>query len=174
MSISETMEFNLSYRRTDFENIYYADSKGSYIKSEQVKKSVKFLMIAGIGFIICGCYSVFTENYTPLSYAVIALVIILFIYITEVMELYKWKNTVKTYLDGLDKVIKFSLTFGESYISITQDGFTYKYALKEFTKVDLTDEYVWLYGTDNILIPAASLDLGKFEELRNLVNDYFN
>lgn len=61
----------------------------------------------------------------------------------------------------------------EEYFSVIQDGEETIEHWSTIKRVKIFDSHIWLFGTENFLIPANSMKEDEYNNFRNLVSQKF-
>lgn len=162
-------EIILNYHRSHFEEIYFRNNNGNYIKSPVIKSSFKVLCVSTILFFITVLY------YLNSDIAVLAFVIIFYLipvldYLSNANKVRKWKLEVKEYLNNLDKIKNQSLTITEKSIAIKQDGKETIDNWDLFTSAEINNDFIALTGKGIIMLPAKSMKKEEFDFCKEFIS----
>lgn len=167
------MRIELKFNRKDFEELYFINGRGSYIKDEVIKSSFRNLLISGFVSMGLYIYSIVKSNYDLFFFSLIFLAIFFFVYIGAAKNVKKWRLQIKNYLDAQEKYSKHVLVANDDYLSIVQNDEETIEKWTNIERVKIFDSHIWILGIENFLIPAKSMSKKEYAELRGLISKKF-
>lgn len=167
-------KIELTFRREDFEEIYFKDRQESIYLNETIKPHFISLFILLI-LLISSLYYYYHTNELPVVPIILSCIFLiqLIVYIIRARVILKWKNQVTSYINSLAKINKHSIFLSEESLTIIQDNETIISKWIVFTKATINDESILLFGNDNYVFPKKSMGIRDYEYLKNFISSKF-
>jgi len=164
-------EIKLTFRKSDFKEVYYRNNNGHLFLSSTTKKNVKYSCLALTGVII----SILLCNYYNEYWAIFIASLFIFGFqliglLVSISRLLKWKNSVNAFLDRTSKHQSHSIVISDNAFSVIQDNNEIIAKWSEFKTAEITDQFVGIVGAQNYLIPAKSMNADDYKFLRDTVS----
>jgi hypothetical protein len=165
-------EIGITYRREDFEEIFFKDRAGDYFRSESVRGSFSAMAILGITLFMTLIYATFYSVY-PLIVWLLALMFVTHLvnYVRAARKLYRWKKEVKDYLDSTERYRQYSIILSAESFTIRRDDEDVIEKWENFKSAYLSDAYIRLYGQENFFIPSKSMSSDEYQVLREAISE---
>lgn len=147
------MEIELTFRRKDFQEVYFVNGQGSYTKDKNIKGVFRSLLICLGVLILSTIYSFLIDNYDLFSIAVVVTVIFLFVYVDRALAVRKWRKQVKDYLDDQERYKSHTLFLSDNSVSISQDDMETILKWGTFNSATIRDSHIcfWERKTSSFL-----------------------
>ncbi|CAN5445412.1 hypothetical protein BH11BAC3_BH11BAC3_42460 [soil metagenome] len=161
----------LTYRRHDFENIYFKDGQGNIFWSKPVKQYFIIALVFMIVALTSLVYAIFTNQlwgFTVFFFFLFA--VAFFTYAKQATIIFRWKKQVIRYLNNLAKIQNHELTLTNEAIALIQDDKETIDKWSNFTKVTFDNESITLYGFDIYLFPKQSMSITDYEYLKQFIS----
>ncbi len=164
-------EIDLKFNRKDFEEIFFNDDKGNYLKSPTTKVYFKYFIISLMAFIGASIYSLARNEYGFFVIGLIAFLVCLYFFLKAILDLRKWKREIKDYLDREEKFKSNKLILSDKFLSIKQDDNETVEEWSTINSAHISDNYIRLDGKVNVLIPSKTMSTDEYKELRKILSD---
>jgi c-di-AMP phosphodiesterase-like protein len=165
------LEIELTFRRRDFEEVYYVNGQGSYTKDKNIKGAFHALLICAGILMLSIIYSLLVNNYDLFSIVMVITVIFLIVYINRALAIRKWRKQIKNYLNDQERYECHRLFLSDNSISINQDDKETILKWNNFNSATIRDSHIWLLGKENLLLPAKSMKKEEYVFLKTLVSE---
>lgn len=165
-------EIILHFERTHFEDIYFKDDQGDYIKDPRIKNKFWVLLIYSISFPLTILF--YGSSYSKEIYILflILLAILGYDYYTQFVVLKKWKQKILIYLNDLESYTSHKIILSNQYFSIIQDTEEVIEKWSNFTKVEIKEDYMLLISEkENYFFPNKSMSSSDYNIFRAFVCD---
>ena len=164
-------EIQLRFNRKDFEEIYFRDHQGDYIRSPTTKTAFITLIITGVAFLSIFAYSFNDDSIALTFFFGFIFSFAIFNYVKDFVTLYKWKSQIFDYLDREEKYQNCKILLTENSFTLFQDDKETIEKWTNFTKVHSTVEFISLEGKENFLIPQKSMTTSDFQKLKDIISE---
>lgn len=163
---------NLTFRRRDFEDIYFKNSQGNIFLDTGIKKSFLIFLV----FIIISCvllvYSISTDKYIFLTViSFLCLLITGFMYCRQAIYIWNWKQKINSFLNELSHIKIHKITLTAYTISLEQDDEKTIEKWSAITKITMSEDYISLKGTQDYLFPKKSMSEIEFNYLADFASE---
>ena len=172
---TDVHEIPLSFHRSDFEDIFFADGKNRLFSYPYIVKEFYFLLAAllflGVGLLV------FFLNHQWVVLPILGLAMAGFIgwnLALKAQTIIRWRKGLKTYIDGLAKTKSFRLSVSDTSLSLIQDGHESLCKWDIFTQADIHAHYIHLRGKETFYFPKGSMAPDHFILLSNLISKRFH
>ena len=165
-----TTIIKLNFKREDFEEIYFVNHQGSYLRSPTTKTAFRVVAIAG-GFATCSLLYALLFGSTAISTTILILfVFALIYYIQDGYKLYTWKKEINTFLDREEQILKNTVVLSDKTFTFIQDDKKSIEIWENFKYIKISDEYVSLEGKENYIIPRKSMKLEEYRQFKEYLS----
>ena len=178
-------EFEISPIIEVYEEIYFANDNGHYLKSPQTKsffhKFAVSLIITVVLIIVSLSISNFSFDSAPTTLLLLLMIlfcigqivtIIFFLgFMQKALEIKQWKKQIRNYLKKLKVTTVYKVILTDSYFTIIQDDTEKILSWSSITKAELNSEYISLEGQENFFVPAKCITQGNYPELRKTLSE---
>jgi len=162
------MELFLTYRRSDFLEIYYRNNNGSWLFNKTTYNSFLLLSLSLIGLAISIAFD-YAQHIIPII--VILFGFILFDVASKFYAYFKWRKTVNAYLDVQEKYKSHKIQITSNYFSIEQDNDVTIERFDQITICEINTDFIHLSGTNTYLIPKKSMSDQEYANLTNILKE---
>ena len=160
----------LTFRRNDFEEIYFKNNQGDIFWGKTVKQYFIIFFLFLCVFLISVSYSLYTNLLWGIPVLFFFLGIISYLtYNAYASPVIKWKKQVIGYLDDLSKIKNHELHLTDGALTLIQDDETIITKWTSFRKATLNDTSIILTGNDTYLFPKKSMMPGDYEYLKDFI-----
>lgn len=161
---------DLHFLRQDFEEIYFKDHQGDYFRSPTTK-GIFIAMSIGLALLaITSVYVLFNDCMELIVFASIPVAFLAFYYIKACRILYAWKTQISEALDREEQYNRYQIILSDGSFSLIQDDKETIERWSNFLKATISDEYIFLEGSQHIMIPRKSLKAEDYVELKKVVS----
>lgn len=168
--IDSTTIIELTFRREDFEEIYFVNHEGNIFLSKTVKERFIILLVFICLFIISGTYSFFTNTLFGIPILSFFLLVIAgFSYRYYALPILKWKKNIDTYLKNLSQINNHAINLTPNSISVIQDGEEVIVKWVVITSAKITEKFITIAGTEIFFFPKKSMKDTDYQFLKNMV-----
>jgi len=171
--MEDTM-IDLTFRESDFKQIYYSNSNKNIFAFSSIKKiSFRILLLA----ITSGIIYFFSIDFPILSWLLMIGIISIAISISQIFipcsKYYSWKNSTDKYLKALSGVQYFKMILKENSFEYIQDNETKIEKWDNIRSSTIRDNYIWINSSsgDKYLFPAKAMNPQEFEKLKELIKE---
>lgn len=171
MEITKNMrtEFELIFDPSFFQEIYFADNKGSYFLSATTKRKTITLVVVSILFILC--LVLFRNRELLILISSFIFVVCLVDYLNAAFKLWRWKKTVNEYLKVTGTYSKHIISITDNAFSVKQDNEEHIEKWESIKSVDIGPNFLTISGKQNYIIPNRSLSPEDYRQLTELVSE---
>ncbi len=178
-------EFEISPIIEAYEEIYFANNNGHYLKSPQTKgifhKFAVSLITSVILIVVSLSIGNFSFDNTPTTPLLLLMVlfcigqivtIIFFLgFMQKALEIKQWKKQIRNYLKKLKVTKVYKVILTDSYFTIVQDDTEKILSWSSIIKAELNSEYISLEGQENFFVPAKCITQGNYPKLRKTLSE---
>lgn len=149
------MEIELKYNRSDFEEIYFSNNSGSYLKSDFTRKPFFHLIIS---LIILTLFIIFYNGFfAPVIFGIFFIYYLIW-YLINARKVYLRRKNVKEYLDKLDGQSKRKLIINDDCFHLEIDNQTYSENWGDIITKEINELYLFMASDEeSYLIPRKSI-----------------
>lgn len=162
---------DLHFSRQDFEEIYFKDHQGDYFRSSTTKGLFIALSVGLALLTVAGVYWFYNDSLELIVFACIPVALLAFFYIKACRVLYVWKTQVSNSLDKEEQYEHYQIILSDGSFSLIQNDKETIERWSNFVKATISDEYIFLEGSQNIMIPRKSLKAEDYGELKKVVSE---
>lgn len=157
----------LTFRRQDFEEIYFKNNQQSIFKSAELKHDFIIMMLFGSLGIVSLLYFLITDKYWRFpAFLLFMFVVSLIFYIIKARPVLKWKKQVVSYLNGLEKIKHHEIIITNEALTCIQDEVTTIVKWENFSKAVLNDQSITLSGVESFFFPKKAMTANDFTFLK--------
>ena len=169
--MNKTIEIALNFVRSDFEEIFFKDNQGDYIKDPTIKNRFIYFLLSLIGFLILLIQYLITQEIGALIIALIALLTFGYYYLERFLVLKKWRKEIVVFLDKAEQYSSHKLVLSDNYLSIIQDNIESIEHWENFKSVKVYEDFIFLEGKENVLLPLRSMSSKEYDVLKTVVSE---
>lgn len=166
----KTIEINLTFRRADFEELYFRNGNENLFFSPTAKtQTYIFIFLGLLFFFFLGYFRITNESLENMLFICMLWILSAIILGGKIYVVLKWKKSIKQFLDVTSKYKINKLILSETSISIIQDDKEHIEKWSEFKKADINDESIILYSIVNYMFPRKSMTKEEYEFFKEIV-----
>ncbi len=179
------LEFKISPITEAYEEIYFANNHGHYLKSPETKgffvKSIVALLVTllSVGISLFIGSSNFNSSPTILLLFLMLLfcigqimtIIFLLGFVQKALELKKWKKQVAEFLKTLTSTTIYKIIITDSSLTIVQNDVEKIINWSSILKAEITNEYISFTCHENFLIPSKCIEPDAYPKLREALSE---
>ncbi|WP_157485923.1 hypothetical protein [Flavobacterium soli] len=168
----KTIEIDLTFRRADFEELYFRNGNENLFFSPTAKTQTHIFIFLGLLFLFFLVhFRITNESQENMLFVCILWILSAIILGGKIYTVLKWRKSIKTFLDKTSKYKINKLIVSEVSISIIQDDKEHIEKWSEFKKADINDELIILCSTVNYMFPKKSMTNQEYELIKEIVRD---
>ena len=178
-------EFEISPLLEAYEEIYFANNNGHYLKSPQTKGFFRKFLISLAVTVILIVVSFSISDFSVdgsitilvlllmIMFCIGQIVTIIFLlgFIQKALEIKQWKKQIRNYLKKLKVTKVYKVILTDSSFTIVQDDTEKIINWSSIIRAEINNEYISLEGQDNFLIPAKCITQGNYPKLRKMLSE---
>lgn len=166
------LEINLNFKRKFFEEIYFKNNKGNLFFGPETKTFTIALIILTIILIFTKSNSSFQSTNWALFYFLLLLEIVVIInLIIRIVNILKWKKSVKEYLDFVSNHKSFKLIADENTITIKLDENITKEKWSEIKGCEINEEFISIKSNYDYFLPKKAMSKIEYENLKYIISE---
>lgn len=185
LAIKMNLEIPLIFSRAHFEEIYFLNDRGHYLKDPRLKPIIRNFLLSVVGTVIAvlipflvldagsqsGQLGILIVFGTGFCIGQLASLIFAIAYYAKWRELKAWKREINHFLDTQEKVQHHTLILTDDYFSLKEDEQEKIEKWSNFIKVELDVRFILLVSQQNYLFPAKSMSEERFGKLGELISE---
>lgn len=160
----------LTFRRKDFEEIYFINKQENIFLSETIKQRFIIFFVFTLAFLISMSYSIYTNNLFGISaftFILSAMSGVQYLHIAS--KILKWKRSISNHLKDLSKIKHFEIHLTATSISLLQDNAEVIVKWDSISKAKITENYIMLFAVEHYLYPKKAMEKKDYEYLKSVV-----
>ncbi len=165
-------EFDLKFKREDFEKIYFRGNTASVFFSPTTKKAFYVFTVMLLVTIALSFYAVPNEQDAIffISWALLGLIAMNFA--KKAGAVIRWKKSIQLFFKEEENFKSMKLILTNDGISILRDENEVFEEWKNIRQSEITNDFIWLEGKVHTVIPKGALKEGVFEKVKKTVEKF--
>jgi hypothetical protein len=163
-------EIQVTFRRKDFEEIYFANNQGNIFLYKELKTDFIITVISLPLSVLCVLYFNETGRAWFLPFILSIVFLISFsIYCYKLWHLLKWKKGVTRYINELEKRHHLAIKLTDDALTNIEDEKITIIKWSSFQNLVITADSIFLSGPENYFLPRKSVSETDFNFLKEFI-----
>ncbi|MBF4473783.1 YcxB family protein [Flavobacterium sp. HJJ] len=168
----KTLEIDLTFRRLDFEELYFRNGNEKLFFSPTSKSQAYISIVVGLLFVNSLINFIITDtSQETVLFLFILWCVTLILFGEKIYKVLKWRKSIKTFLDKTSKYKVNKVILTENAMLLIEDTTETIEKWSNFKRVTINNESITMYGDENYLFPRKSMTAEEYELFKNIVHE---
>ena len=153
----------------DLKRIYFRDNEQKYFFGPKTERQSIYLVLAIVIYPVWVSYTLSANKLWQFVLGSIFFCLAIFSFWMVTRPIIKRKKAVLRFLHEAENVKTLKFQYNDQYLIHIQDDHQLKLEWGVIDRAVITDSYIWLFSTTNILLPKRSMSAEAYESLSEMI-----